>query len=557
MKKVSVPLLMAAFLAGTVSSQTVNLCGTVTDPSGAPLTHTVVRLSVTTHDNGYWATAPYLGITDQNGRYHLGTGTCNVQTIVPNNGLASAKSLLQPVYKDGKVRFSLPAGNAVVKMGMYDLSGRFVREVLNKPLSKGNYSVGIDLRGVSSQFYLLRVTINGTSTVLKIRPSPYHSTGEVVQSAPGYQTRLEKLAAVVDTIHATEPGYTIGVKAIDALEGQNDFVLTKNNTWNGDLAAFWGDTSTYPRPGSTPQYVFLNRTNGKWPDSKISWSSGALGNGQTGTAFSTNNRKPLQGERMYIYIAPGDSNRRYFDFLEVNSGGTNWLGNSTRVDGWRLPITFRIKTTNGRDTVMGDSYELFFQTRESKFAEYINEVPQEFTHLATRDFANIWAPHTCPTSYFNTNQKYADYFKRYQDSVLKNYVKDPTWTTQHVYPNAAGDPGPMPALAPMAWSIFACTGKDTLGKPTWQVSVGGSPWWSAAMNRHVAHMTPHGIDWHNWGYEDFPYFYEETPANFFSRWCHRRSINDYCYGFPYDDNGDHQAFMGLDHIQWIAVAIGW
>jgi len=105
---------------------------------------------------------------------------------------------------------------------------------------------------------------------------------------------------------------------------------------------------------------------------------------------------------------------------------------------------------------------------------------------------------------------------------------------------------------PTAWQMFACTGAEG-----WQKSIGASPWWSAAFNRHVAHMEPHGIDWKNWAYADFPYFYDEAPANFFSRWCHRRSINDYCYGFPYDDNGDHQAFMGLSNIQWIAVAIGW
>jgi hypothetical protein len=547
MKRSAVLCLMVAFLAGAVSSQTVNLCGTVTDDAGKPLIYTVIRLSVTTYDNGYWATAPYLAQTDQNGRYHVGTGICSDMTH--DNILPKGVDFVRPSYAGGKVFFRTPTNGCLVTMGLYDLSGRFVREVFNKNLSKGDFAVSIDARHIASQFYLLKVNVNGSSSVIRLQPATRLSGGTAVQSGSGFRTRMEKVAAdvVMDTLRATKPGYSLGVKPITSLTGTNDFTLTKTSTWDGNVDAFWGDTNTYPKKGSTPMYVILNRTNGAWTDDKICWSNGG---GAPYVAISENRLKPIVSERMYVYIAPNDSNKRYNDFLEVNYNGT-WNGNSTRVDGWRLPFTFRIKTTTGKDTVMGDAYEMFFQTRKAKFDEFINEVPKEFTHLATQDFAHIWAPHTCPVSYFNTNQKYVDYYKRYQDSIVTNYVKDPTWTQKAIYPSNTGDPGPMIPV-PTAWQIFACTGAEG-----WQKSIGASPWWSAAMNRHVAHMEPHGIDWRNWGYTDTASFYQAAPANFFSRWCHLRSINNYCYGFPYDDNGDHQAFMTMSNIQWIAVAVGW
>src|SRR5271157_5761981 len=154
MKRAAVMCMMAAFFAGSVFSQTVSICGLVTDQSGKPLTHTVVRLGQTTYDNGY-GQAPYLVTTDKNGHYQLGTGTCNVN-VIPKTPFTQGDAFSQPIYVGGRVLFSIPAGDATVRMSIYNVSGRCVRDVMNKNLSKGNYSVSIDTRGISSQFYLLR-----------------------------------------------------------------------------------------------------------------------------------------------------------------------------------------------------------------------------------------------------------------------------------------------------------------------------------------------------------------------------------------------------------------
>jgi hypothetical protein len=508
---------MLAFFAGSVLSQTVNICGRVTDPNGNPLTHTVVRLGQATYDNGY-GQVPYLVTTDASGNYQLGTGACPPVNVIKEDRATRGDVYSKPVYAGGKVLFSVLPVKAWVKMSMYDLAGRYVRDVMNGAQARGNYSVSVDTRGISSQYYLLRVTINGATTVLKFRPLSRVQGATMAQNVPEFQTRLEKLAAMVDTLHATEPGYSIGVTPVDTLAGHCDFVLTKTTTWTGGKAAidsFWGDTSTYPKNG---QYIILNRTNGAWPDSKVCW-------GGAKTPLSTQHIKPIASERFYIYIDPTDSNSRYFDFLEVNWNGNMFNGNSTRVDGWRLPIAFRLHTSTGIDTIMGDEYETFFQTRQAKFDEFLNEVPKEFTPLAKVNFANIYSPQMMAVNYYSTGGVFANYFDRYQDSVIAHNPGAPGKET--------------------AWNVLACAG-----------NLGASPDYCAAYNRHVG-MLPQGTQFANWRVNDSASYYQASPCNYFSRWCHRRSINNYCYGFAYDDDGGHQAFMGINNVQWIAVAIGW
>ena len=518
MKRAAVLFLMLAFVAGSVFSQVPNICGTITDATnGQPLTNGLVRLGQATYDSGF-GPSPYIIKTDNSGHYRLGPGTCPpVKTIIPSAQMRG-DAFSKPMYVDGKVLFSLPQSEALVRMSVYDLAGRFVRDVMNRSLSKGNYSVSLDTRGISSQLYLLRVTINGATSVMRLRPVSRGSAGAVVPNAPEFQASLEKLADVVDTLHATVPGYSIGVTPIQALAGTYDFALTKTTTWNGDTAAFWGNTSTYPTNAS---YVILNRTNGAFPDSKIFWSIQQNG---TKTSIATNPTLPIPNGngRFYIWVAPNDSGNRYFDFVEVNYNGS-WMGNTTRVDGWRLPIAFRVHSSTGQDNALGDAYEMFYQSRQAHFDEFKNEVPKEFTGLATHDFANIWAPHTSPVNIFGTGGPYVDYFTKYEDSVI------------------AYNPG---QTVSSTINIFACAAPG----------MGSSPDYSAAVNRHVGTL-PKGTNNAIW-YNDTNY-YRAAPCNYFSYWCHRRGLYNKDYGFPYDDDGGHAAYLGQSNVQWLAIAIGW
>jgi hypothetical protein len=533
MKRRAATFLLLALFTGSVFSQTVGLCGTVNDANGKPLANAVVRLGQTTHDNGY-GQAPYIVSTDANGQYKLGTGDCIVNVITPKSRLAGGDAFSRPMYVGGKVLFSLPQATASVRMSIFTCAGRFVRDVMNKSLSKGNYSVSIDARGISSQYYLLRVTINGTATVLRIQPALRGTGGAIVHTSSEFQARLEKLAAVersaaaVDTLHATMPGYAIGVMPITMLSGQVDFVLTKNTTWNNDTNAFWG--SGYPVATGGVTYVVLNRTNGVWPDSMIYWSL------QWNT--KPTNRLDKQrsvtisgGGRFYIYIAPYDSllpdkRPKYWDFIEQSAGnGTIAGNNTTRVDGWRLPLMYRIHTAT-KNYDRGDVYEMFYQPRKAKFDEFINEVPKEFTALATQDFANIYAPIYGNINLFNANGLYVNYFTRYEDSVAAHH---------------AGDVGGVPGVTPIAANIFGCMGGG----------MGSNVNFSAAVNRHCGILAQSA-----WG--DPKNFYLDAPCNYFSKWCHIRAESHLQYGFPYDDSHEQSGIVGgISGVQWFAIAIGW
>jgi hypothetical protein len=517
MKKTATGLLVMGIAVGMVFSQGVSITGKVSDPNGVGLAGTIVRLAISGLETQ----------TNANGYYALGSATVNAQQLLT----ATTDAYSKPFLSSGKVFFSVNGDNARVRISMHDLDGRFVADVLSRRMNRGNYTVALDGRNLASRPYVLSVNINGSSHAMKFTPvglrSMQGTAGDNVGSS-SRSARLEKAMATNDTIKATKPGYSIGKQPADVSGGTYNFTLTKTSTWNGDTVAFWGNVSTYPTNGI--QYVILNRTNGAFPDSKIYWSDQ-----QGGTKIPLSQQstyKATANGRFYIWIAPNDSSNRYFDFIEVNINGLTWYGNTTQVDGWRLPITFRIHSSDGKDVTLGSIYEMFYQSRKSKYDEFVNEVPKEFIGLGTHDFANIWAPHTSPVNYFNTNGPYANYFTAYQAQVAAAQT---------------GAPAPV-----SAYNIFACAGGG----------MGSSPDWSAAINRHVGTIPlptkrlPNGnVDFSPW-YPDSNY-YKAAPCNYYSRWCHRRSLRNMCYGFPYDDVGGHAAYLGQSNVQWLAIAIGW
>jgi Beta-1,3-glucanase len=508
MKKAAVSFLLLASMVGLVFSQTVNLCGLVTDPGGKPLTNTLVRLGQTRFTDAY-GNEPYYTTTDANGHYQLGSGNCNVG-VIPRSTLLSGDAFLKPIYIGGKVLFSVPQDNAWVKMSMYDLAGRFVRDVMNSPQSKGNYSVSVDSRGISSQFYMLRVTINGTSTAMLLQPQTRAAAGSAALNAPEFQARLEKLAAVVDTLHATEPGYSLGVTTIQALSGQYDFTLTKNNTFNGDTDAFW-DTAHAKKEVGHFWYTVLNRTNGAFPDSMIYL---AIGDG--GVPFRLSDQNTIDfttsaSGRLYIMVGykPATSGgyrpaNQVWDFEEHTNGGGKFHGNTTRVDAFGTPIAYRVHCLDGFDTCRGEVPHVYYQTRQSFFDEFKNEVPGEWTHLAT-----VKAPYRIPNPGGDNNSG--------------------GFGAGGTYVNYWGSYGPNP----------------------YNADLGPQP--SAASNRHVIGLTDaQQADWN--------YHYKSTPCNFYSYFLHRRAYDKKCYGFPYDDYANWSSYISTDYhssVSWLILAVGY
>jgi hypothetical protein len=498
MKRAGKSFCILALIAGTVFSQTVAITGRVTDANGKPLTNTLVRLGVgmnytTTNASGYYA---------------LGAGVLgSIQADKTDRGDAFS----QPSCVAGKVLFSLPQSGMQVRMSMYDMNGRFVKDLLNSSLSKGNYSVFVDTRNIASQQYLLRLTINGVSHVMKLPSVKHGGPGTLAQNASGAEARLEKLAAVVDTLHATEPGYSLGKTPIQALTGNYDFQLTKTTTWTGDTAGFWGDTSKVKKAAGKILFTILNRTNGAFADSQIYWASGDGGAPIRLSDSSTIDFTGNASGRLYIMVGYKPVSPTYrpqnqvWDFEEHTCGGGVYNGNLTRVDAFGTPMAMRLHCSDGYDIARGEDYHVFYQPRQSIFDEFTNEVPYQFTACGT-----LQAPYRIPnpgaTPNFQTGGLYAHY-----------------------------------------WDAYAATVGVTAGPYLNGIS---SPQTSAGMHRHVLELSAANQQLDT-------YYYQKAPSNYYSYFLHRRAMDRRQYGFPYDDCYGWSSYISHGSAQWLLVAVGY
>ncbi|MBX6769477.1 MAG: discoidin domain-containing protein, partial [Actinomadura rubrobrunea] len=175
---------------------------------------------------------------------------------------------------------------------------------------------------------------------------------------------------------------------------------------------FWGDISTIPPAKNVLMVKILNRTNGRYPDDQVFWSY----NGEVHSiAEQPYFDMPVNtAGRMYFHL--GSPTSRYSDFIEFTVGPDVFNGNTTRVDGFGLKLAMRLRAHDGYDVSVGEDLSVFQESREATFQRFIDEVPDEFDHLA-----RIEAPYRIPSpgnsSEFRPGGAYADYFTSYAASV--------------------------------------------------------------------------------------------------------------------------------------------
>ncbi|SDO06604.1 discoidin domain-containing protein [Actinacidiphila guanduensis] len=271
--------------------------------------------------------------------------------------------------------------------------------------------------------------------------------------------------------------------------------------------AFWGDTSKIPAANNVLEVAILNRTNGQYPDSQVYWSF----NGQTHSiADQPYFDMPANSSgRMYFYL--GSPASQYYDFIEFTIGPDVFNGNTTRVDAWGLPLAIRLHSHSGQDIQLGDSQDLFNESRDAVFQQFQNSVPQAFKVLAqTQAPYRIIAPGSDPS--FRSGGVNQNYFTSYAQSVGVN--------------------------APTS-DIFGCAG-----------TLAGNPSMCAALNRHTATLPADQQ-------QDPTKFYSGDPANWYAKFWHDHGINGLAYGFPYDDVAGQAAYTSMQNPQWMEVAVGY
>src|SRR5271155_3592044 len=110
------------------------------------------------------------------------------------------------------------------------------------------------------------------------------------------------------------------------------------------LTTFW-DSTNIPAAQNVMMFKFLNRTNGKYPDSQVYWS--VTINGVTTTkSIAEQNLFDMPANasgRIYFYLgAVGTSPTDYYDFIEYTIGPTQFNGNTTRVDAFGIKVAMRL-----------------------------------------------------------------------------------------------------------------------------------------------------------------------------------------------------------------------
>ncbi|CAM2155199.1 Beta-1,3-glucanase [Pararobbsia alpina] len=313
-------------------------------------------------------------------------------------------------------------------------------------------------------------------------------------------------------------------------------------------ASFWGDTTTIPAATQVMRFVFLNKTNGKYPDSQVFWQiTGTNASGQPVNEFHSIADEPtydspgINSTRIYFYLAPNQAsatqtNTSYYDFIEFNLGRSsstdpwNFNGDTTRVDAFGVKLAIRLQCSDGTDVARGEDYGTFLEDRSVTFAKYLAEVPAEFQSTGTQNAPyRIVEPGTATN--FQTGGANASYYDNYINTVWANNNIDPTVV-----------PKPTPFL---------------------RFADGSRPDLIAAVERHVAD-TPGTfksdgtlVNPNFWSTIDASAYYPTSPANYYAKFWHTHGIANLAYGFSYDDVGSKSSDIGCNNPQRMLVAIGW
>ncbi len=252
--------------------------------------------------------------------------------------------------------------------------------------------------------------------------------------------------------------------------------------------------------------------------------------------------------------------KTYYDWLEYTIAPNGLWVNTTQVDQFCFPVLMNVYDKDGKVLQTGIT-----KSRNDLFRTFKNEMPDEFDTLVNE--YRIVAP--CKSAFDErTKGAYGSYFDAYVTQVWNKWASEKATVTH-----------------PQGKFILSGNGKDlnfeciesygslckvgsvyTIhGKPTtsevfegYGTLASGNPmelaleaWICAALNRHVAHMTP-DVYWNN-----AQYYYNDGPCNFYSKFWHDHSERGgLAYGFCYDDVNDQSATTFTTNYRGIVVKLG-
>jgi hypothetical protein len=287
---------------------------------------------------------------------------------------------------------------------------------------------------------------------------------------------------------------------------------------------FW-DTSNIPVAKNVMTFKFLNRTNGKYPDSQVFWSF----NGQVHSIADapTFDMPANSSGRMYfgLGVAPNAANNSsYWDFIEFTIGPAQFNGNTTRVDAFGLKLAMRLHNADGTEQTVGENLATFTEDRATTFNRFVAAMPAEFKPCGT-----VMAPYRIPEPGggcgFNAGGVNQNYYNSYIDQMWANNGI----TIAKPGPNGSG--------------------------------LGAYPDLSAAIFRHVGaaagSFNTNGTIKNTALFANPATFYTAAPAMYYAKFWHDNAYDGKAYGFPYDDVGGYSSYISHANPQYMLVAIGW
>jgi hypothetical protein len=466
----------------------VNISGTVRDQKKQPVAGVTVSLGG----------LRIVSTTDASGHYQL-TGSTATRAVSGAGAFDAG-----PALKNGLLRFSVNDDKTNVHIALYDLSGRSLSSIANREMSRGDYTVNPYVKALASQTCFLSVEIGNDKRVLKIQAidNDLRRTSSMAWAEIHAERSFSKVLAVKDSIKVKKPGYSYEQKVIAAYTGTYDFIVT-------DTAWFWGDITKIPKATQVLTYVFLNRTNGKYTDDQIFWTFNNIT--KTIAQQSTYDMPANSSGRVTFHL--GTANSQYWDFMEHTISATRWYGNTTRVDGWALPLAIRLHCSDGYDAMLGEVYHVFTMDRDTIFADYKRSVPAEFVHCADKGYPYRMIAPGKGDGGFGPGQQYANYMTPYLAQIGQSATTE---------------------------QVFSCSGNP----------FGSNAQLAGAVNRHVAHLPQ--AQW-----KDSTQYYKAAPANFYAKYWHDNSFGWKCYGFAYDDAEQQAAYTEHSGPQYLIIAIGY
>ncbi|MCR5217267.1 beta-1,3-glucanase family protein [Treponema sp.] len=250
----------------------------------------------------------------------------------------------------------------------------------------------------------------------------------------------------------------------------------------------------------------------------------------------------------------------YFDWLEFTVASNGFWVNTTQVDQLGFPVLINVYDNDGSVQQTGIS-----ASRESIWQSYLAEMPDEFDTL--EGTYRIVAP--CKAGFDNrTGGAYGNYFDSYVAETW-NTIASKSQTVTHPQGKfiLTGDGNNLYFRCIEAYGTIASVGTTytIYGRPSTSEVLEGygvlasgnamelalEAWVCAALNRHVAHMTPDTY------WNDASYYYNAGPCNYFAKFWHDHSERGgLAYGFCYDDVNDQSATTYTGNVRGVVVRLG-